>query len=92
MTKEQREEYRMYCAMHDKDGATMELWAYDHFLDKRVKVVKGRKVPHGTEGVAFWVGMRNYSGEWFMWQAIIGFKDDAGEVYFTNSKNLEVVE
>lgn len=52
--------------------------------DKRVKVVKGRKVPVGTTGVVFWVGAG-------MGGKRVGFRTDAGEKHFTDASNVEVI-
>lgn len=49
---------------------------------ERIKVVRGRKVPLGTEGVCFWVGDSRYG-------ARVGFKGDDGKTYFTALKNVE---
>lgn len=51
----------------------------------RVKVVRGRKVPKGTEGKVFW---RGNSG----WGDSVGFKTDAGEKHFTAERNVEVLD
>jgi hypothetical protein len=54
-----------------------------------VRVVKGRKVPIGTEGHVFWSDADKYSrtGGWR-----IGFKDAAGETHWTSADNVEVIE
>ncbi len=54
---------------------------------KSVKVVKGRKVPLGTEGNVFWTGPNKFSryGE-----LRIGFKDAAGATHWTAAGNVEV--
>ena len=50
-----------------------------------MKVVKGRKVPIGFEGVVIWCGEDNWG------KARIGIKNDAGKVEFTAASNAEVV-
>lgn len=50
----------------------------------KVKVVKGRKVPVGTEGEVFWVG----EGKWG-WR--VGFTGTDGETYWTALTNVEAV-
>lgn len=50
-----------------------------------VKVVKGRKVPIGTEGVVFWVGESQYG-----WR--VGFEDAEGTTHWTAASNVEAVE
>ena len=62
-------------------------------VGKVVKVVKGRKIPHGTTGKVFWRKEVNYDpyGRWYKAVMRIGFKDDEGNVYWTNESNVEVV-
>lgn len=50
-----------------------------------IKVVKGRKVPVGTEGVCFWVGENQYG-----WR--VGFSTAEGETCWTALSNVEVVK
>lgn len=47
-----------------------------------VKVVKGRKVPIGTEGEVFWLGDKG-------WGYSVGFKTSEGEKHFTSISNVE---
>jgi hypothetical protein len=49
-----------------------------------VRVVKGRKVPKGTEGVCIWIGMTQYGQR-------VGLKDAAGTVHWTAATNVEAV-
>lgn len=51
---------------------------------KRVRVVRGRKVARGTEGVVIWRGVSNYGGY------RVGIKDAAGTVHWTAEGNVEV--
>jgi len=51
---------------------------------KYIKVVKGRKVPIGTEGLCIWHG----PGTWGM---RVGLKTKEGEVFWTAESNVEVV-
>ena len=62
-----RSGYLEACAQRENFGALQEIQAFEKYLDKEVKVVKGRKIPIGTTGTVFWIGMRNYSkyGYWF---------------------------
>ena len=54
---------------------------------QNVVVVKGRKVPKGTEGVVFWVKeTRDYDDS--IIEVRIGFKDADENVYWTNAKNV----
>lgn len=47
-----------------------------------VKVVKGRKVPVGTEGEVFWLGDKG-------WGYSVGFKTVEGDKHFTAVTNVE---
>lgn len=53
-----------------------------------VKVVKGRKVPIGTEGTVFWIGEDQYSRVGAM---RLGFKDAEGTTHWTALSNVESV-
>lgn len=55
---------------------------------KRVRVVRGRKVPKGTEGKVIWMGESRYG---YKVTKRIGLKDEAGTVYWTALTNVEVV-
>lgn len=57
---------------------------------KRVRVVKGRKVPKGTEGVVIWAQEQSYSYYDKGWR--IGIKDDNGDVHWTAASNAEVID
>lgn len=94
MTTEQRNEYYMACAMRENAGALMELGAFEKYLDRKVRVVKGRKVPIGTIGTVFWIGMRNYSkyGNWWSWEVRVGLKTEDGETFFTSEGNILLEE
>ena len=62
---------------------------------KRVKVVRGRKVPLGTVGECFWMGATNYKKYLDYWGigvvVRIGIRDDAGAVHWTALDNVEVL-
>lgn len=94
MDDKTKAELRMAYAVRENFGAEAELRSFEKYLDKRVKVVKGRKVPVGTEGTVFWIGMRNYSkyGNWWSWTVRIGLKTDAGDTFFTAEDNVELCE
>lgn len=61
--------------------------------NKKVIVIKGRKVPKGTEGVVFWVGTQNYDRYKRSGYEVtrIGFKDKFDTVYWTSADNVEVI-
>lgn len=88
-----RSGYLEACAQRENFGALQEIQAFEKYLDKEVKVVKGRKVPFGTTGTVFWIGMRNYSkyGYWWSWEVRVGIKTTEGETYFTAENNIELV-
>lgn len=94
MTAQQKSDYRMACATRENAGALMEVSAFEDYLDKPVKVVSGRKVPIGTTGVVFWVGMRNYSkyGNWWSWEVRLGLRTESGEAFFTSERNVECLQ
>jgi len=54
--------------------------------DRRVKVIKGRKVLIGTEGTVKWTGMGNYRNM----RARI--ETDKGEEHWIDCSNLEIIE
>lgn len=54
---------------------------------KRVKVVKGRKVPVGTEGVVFWTGPDKYNRN----VTRAGLKDAAGVTHWVDAGHCQVV-
>lgn len=64
------------------------------FANKRVKVIKGRKVPIGTEGICFWMGSycnSPYGDPWGIYTRFrCGIKDDAGNIYWTSLENIAV--
>lgn len=49
-----------------------------------IKIVRGRKIPVGTTGVAFWKGSGAYGQR-------VGFKDAAGNTLWTAATNVEAV-
>lgn len=59
-------------------------------MGKAVRVIRGRKVPLGTEGIIFWLGERTYGYRNRVTTA--GIRLDNGAVVFTNVKNLEVMD
>lgn len=61
---------------------------------KRVKVVKGRKVPKGITGECFWMGSYDnskYGDIWGIYTTVrIGIRCDNGDVYWTSLNNVEL--
>lgn len=64
------------------------------FGNKKVKVVKGRKVPIGTEGVVFWMGSycnSPYRDPWGIYTTYrCGIRDEAGDIHWTAVDNIEL--
>lgn len=94
MTEKQKREYLDVCAARGNYAALGEISVFEKYLDKSVKVTSGRKVPVGTVGMVFWVGMVNYSkyGNWWSWEARVGIRTDNGETHFTSERNIELIQ
>ena len=64
------------------------------FYHKKVRVVKGRKVPIGTTGECFWMGQYDnsrYGDHWGIYTTTrIGIRDEAGNVHWTALGNVEL--
>lgn len=77
-------------------NASAEISDFKKVYNKRVKVVKGRKVPKGTEGIVFWVKRYDnskYGDPWGIYSVTkVGIKDDNGNVHFTAIDNVEIIE
>lgn len=56
-------------------------------VGKRVRVIRGRKVPAGTTGDVIWYGPDNYRRG----ASRVGIKDDAGNKHWTSASNVEVI-
>jgi hypothetical protein len=52
---------------------------------KTISVFKGRKVSIGTEGIVFWVGNDRFGN------TSVGFKDKEGKTFWSNIKNVKVI-
>lgn len=92
---ERLEELRCYMIGRDNTAAAYAIALVQEFAHKRVRVVKGRKVPLGTEGVVFWMGSHDYSrygDPWGIYTSYrAGIRADDGTVYWTAVDNIEVV-
>ncbi len=95
-TPEVRTLYAMWCdkmrAEEERERKARE--AAEPRKGKLIRVVRGRKIPHGTTGVCFWRG----EGKAFTWSQArwgaperVGFKDVNGTTFWTNLSNVEVV-
>ena len=76
---------REYAAAAVRAKADREREAKAVRKGRHVRVVRGRKVPKGTEGVCIWVGDGT-------WGERCGIKDAAGVVHWTASKNVEAID
>lgn len=54
---------------------------------QKVVVVKGRKVPKGTEGEIFWLGYETWNGESILKR--VGIVIESGEKVFVSSEYIE---
>lgn len=94
-THDELVEISNYMSAHDNLAATRAVNLVIKFANKRVKVVKGRKVAKGTEGIVFWMGSYCNSpygdpcGIYTTYRC--GLKDDSGDVYWTSLDNIELV-
>jgi hypothetical protein len=69
-----------------------ETQAQEPAKGKTVKVVKGRKIPHGTTGEVFWAGWKSNAYDYNRSRTFrVGFKVGE-ETYWTDGKNVEVVD
>lgn len=95
MTKENLEKLQFTFVCKGNLNAAREISEFIEMYGKRVKVVKGRKVPHGTEGVVFFVKRYDnskYGDVWGIYSTTrIGFTDDNGEAFFTAYDNVVLV-
>lgn len=62
-------------------------------VGRNVRVVAGRKVPKGTEGVVFYNRLHpiRVGGRTVRVERRIGFRDADGTTHFTSESNLEVL-
>lgn len=88
-------ELATYMILHNNPAAAVAIDYVIKFANKRVKVVKGRKVPKGIEGIVFWMGSychSPYGDPWGIYTTYrCGLKADNGEVYWTSLDNIELV-
>ena len=99
LTKYTEEElYRISCQMAIRGNmVAVKMISYvKEFYNKDVKVVKGRKVPHGVTGKCFWMGSYDhskYGDPWGIYTSVrVGIKDIDGNVYWTSVDNIEVIQ
>ena len=96
LSEEQLNAYREYFTLHQNASAVNAIATVQEFGHKRVKVVKGRKVPKGTVGEVFWLGSychSPYGDPWGIYTTYrCGIRDDEGNVYWTSVDNVEVIK
>ena len=69
--------------------------AFITYYNNSVVVVKGRKVPIGTTGIVFWMRPSGYDHNYAddaEPEYRLGIKDSSGNVYWTTTKNVELVD
>lgn len=75
-------------------GAARIISDVQAFYHKTVRVIKGRKVPHGVIGECFWMGKYSnsrYGDPWGVYTTVrIGIKDAKGNIYWTSLDNVEL--
>lgn len=88
-------EIEFYLMSHDQTNALIEVKDFRKFYGNRVRVVKGRKVPKGTEGIVFFVKRYDYSKYGDPWgiysKTKIGLKNDNGDTFYTYSDNIILI-
>lgn len=96
MTTEELQKLEFELIRRGSVNAATEVSDFRRVYSKRVKVVKGRKVPKGTEGVVFWVKRYDNSKHGDPWGIYsvtkVGIKDDDGNVHFTAIGNVQIIE
>ena len=92
---ENLERLKESCLMRQNYAAIRYIEEFRETYGYEVRVVRGRKVEHGTVGRCFWMGTRNYSKTPDYWGiktvTRIGIRDEAGQVYWTSLDNVEVI-
>lgn len=93
MTRAELLELKTALVMRGSMNAAREVGEFIEYYGERVRVVKGRKVPHGTEGVVVWLRRYDnskYGDPWGIYSNTrIGIKDDSGTVHYTALDNVE---
>lgn len=94
-TSEQLNELHFQFVSRGNLAAARMVGYYQTHYNKKVKVVKGRKVPIGTTGTVFHIGSfcrSKYGDPWGIYTSYsVGIKDASGNVHWTNIDNVEVL-
>lgn len=95
MSDEQLNDLKFQAVVRGNLSACAEISDFKKFYGKRVKVVKGKKLPLGTEGKIFWLkryGYGKYGDPWGTYSYTkVGIEKDDGERVFTYLDNIEIV-
>ena len=94
-TPEELNELWKYMANAGNMVACTAIGIVQKYFRKQVVVVKGRKVPHGTTGIVFWLGSTCrgiYGDPWGIYTSFrCGIQDADGNVHWTDVKNIKEV-
>ncbi len=92
LSEDQLNELNFCLVARGNMNAALEVSHFREVYNRKVKVVKGRKVPIGTEGTVFWVKRYDYSKYGDPWgiysDTKVGIRDDAGTAWFTSIKTV----
>ncbi|MEY8366830.1 hypothetical protein AALA22_14430 [Anaerovoracaceae bacterium 41-7] len=95
MTDEELDRLTFAATSRMNYNAAADIERFRSVYGKRVKVVKGRKVPIGTIGTVFWYRTYDnskYGDPWGIYSSTsVGIKQDDGTVHFTNYNNVEII-
>lgn len=91
MSTEELTQYKMMCIARGNLEAMNEACDFIEFFHKNVKVIKGRKVPKGTQGEVVWIKRRGYANTFSSYVTTLGIKDKEGKMWYTNSDNVELI-
>ena len=95
-TPDELSRLRFELSKRDNYRAVKLIAEFEDYFNKTVTVVKGRKVPHGTTGVCFWMGVTSYAkyaDPYGLYDSVrVGIRDKDGEVYWTALDNIELAK
>lgn len=96
LSEEQLAELNYRLVAQGNLNAALEVKHFRNVYNRVARVVKGRKVPIGTQGTVFWVKRYDYSKHGDPWgiysDTKVGIRDAAGKAWFTSIENIEVIE
>lgn len=95
MTPDELETVHFQFVFRGNLAAAREVGYYMTHYNRRVRVVKGRKVPKGITGTVFHISTfcrSKYGDPWGIYTTYnVGIKDDSENVYWTNIENVEII-